>query len=127
MKLEHVALQVADPAAVADWYVRHLGMRVVRTGDAPGHARFLADSAGASVLEIYAGPEPVPDYAAMDPLRLHVAFAPDDVEAERERLLAAGARAVGEIVVTPSGDRFAMLRDPWGLALQLACRATPLL
>ena len=127
MKLEHVALQVADPAAMADWYVEHLGMRVVRTGDAPGHARFLADSAGASVLEIYAAPDPPPDYAAMDPLRLHVAFAPDDLGATRERLLAAGARAVGEIVVAPSGDRFAMLRDPWGLALQLAGRARPLL
>jgi hypothetical protein len=28
--------------------------------------------------------------------------------------------------VTPTGDQFAMLRDPWGLALQLARRARPL-
>jgi len=79
------------------------------------------------VLEIYAGPPPPPDYAAMDPLRLHVAFAPEDVPAARARLIAAGARPVGEIVVTPAGDEFAMLRDPWGLALQLAHRAHPLL
>ncbi len=46
MKLEHVALLVADPVAVATWYEAHLGMRVVRTGDAPGNARFLADEAG---------------------------------------------------------------------------------
>jgi glyoxylase I family protein len=126
MKLEHVALLVADPAAIAAWYVKHLGMRVVRTGDAPGHARFLADEAGASVLEVYAGTMPVPDYRAMDPLVLHVAFAATDVEATRARLIGAGATPVGDVAVTASGDRFAMLRDPWGLALQLACRARPL-
>lgn len=126
LKLEHVALQVADPVATARWYEAHLGMRIVRSTEAPAHARFLADSAGASVLEIYAGTLPVPDYAAMDPLLLHVAFATEDVAATRARLLAAGASALGELVVTPAGDRLAMLRDPWGLALQLACRTRPL-
>ena len=126
MKLEHVALLVVDPVAVAEWYEAHLGMRVVRKGDAPGHARFLADDAGESVLEIYAGTPPLPAYASMDPLVLHVAFAADDVGATRARLIEAGATPVGEVVVTPAGDRFAMLRDPWGLALQLARRARPL-
>jgi len=126
MKLEHVALLVADPVAVARWYEAHLGMRVVRTGEAPGHARFLADDAGASVLEIYAGAPPLPAYASMDPLVLHVAFAADDVGATRARLIAAGATPVGDVAVTPTDDEFAMLRDPWGLALQLARRVHPL-
>ncbi len=78
------------------------------------------------MLEIYAGTLPVPDYRAMDPALLHVAFAAEDVEATRARLIAAGASAVAETVVTPAGDRFAMLRDPWGLPLQLARRARPL-
>jgi catechol 2,3-dioxygenase-like lactoylglutathione lyase family enzyme len=127
MKLEHVALLVQDPVAVARWYEEHLGMRVVRSGDAPGHARFLADGPGTCVLEIYAGALPVPDYGTMDPALLHVAFATEDVEKTRERLIAAGASAAGDVVATPSGDRFAMLRDPWGLPLQLACRSRPLL
>jgi glyoxylase I family protein len=127
MKLEHVALQVEDPGAFARWYTEQLGMRVVRTGEPPGQARFLADDAGASILEVYAGALPVPDYASMDPLLLHVAFATGDVEAARRRLIEAGATAVGDVTVTPAGDRFAMLRDPWGLALQLACRVRPLL
>jgi glyoxylase I family protein len=126
MKLEHVALQVADPVAMARWYEEHLGMRVVRQGEAPGNARFVADDAGASILELYAGTLPVPDYAAMDPALLHVAFAAEDVAAVRERLIAAGATPVGDVVLTPAGDRFAMLRDPWGLAVQLAGRARPL-
>jgi glyoxylase I family protein len=126
MKLEHIALLVADPVAVAQWYEEHLGMQVVRVGDAPGHARFLADDAGAGVLELYAGALPVPDYGAMDPALLHVAFAAEDVAATRARLVAAGATPVGDVTTTPTGDAFAMLRDPWGLALQLARRAHPL-
>jgi glyoxylase I family protein len=126
MRLEHVALLVADPVATARWYEEHLGMRVVRAGEPPANARFLADDEGRSVLEIYAGAPPLPTYASMDPLVLHVAFAPDDVAATRARLIVAGATPVGEVVVTPAGDQFAMLRDPWGLALQLARRARPL-
>ena len=30
LNLEHVALNVADPAAMAAWYVKNLGMRIVR-------------------------------------------------------------------------------------------------
>jgi catechol 2,3-dioxygenase-like lactoylglutathione lyase family enzyme len=55
MKLEHIALQVPDPVAMADWYVKHLGMRVVRSGPPPAQARFIADSAGRTVLEVCRG------------------------------------------------------------------------
>ncbi len=128
MKLEHVALLVKDPPAMARWYEEHLGMRVVKLSDVgPGFARFLADSEGTSVLETYASDaHTVPDYASIDPALLHVAFATTEIAAARERLLAAGATAVGEITRNDAGDRFAMLRDPWGLALQLAQRARPL-
>ena len=50
----------------------------------------------------------------------------DDVAAARRTLLAAGATPVGEITVTPDGDELAMLRDPWGFAVQLARRGTPM-
>ena len=81
MKLEHVALLVADPVAIAGWYVEHLGMRVVRKGDAPGHARFLADDAGASVLEVYAGTLPFPDYRLDGPAGAARGVRGRDVEA----------------------------------------------
>lgn len=128
MKLEHVALLVTDPPAMARWYEENLGMKVVKRSDeAPGFARFLADRDGASILETYASNvHPVPDYRAMDPAVLHVAFATTEIAAERGRLIAAGATPVGEITENAAGDRFAMLRDPWGLALQLAQRVRPL-
>jgi glyoxylase I family protein len=128
VRLEHVGLNVADPIKAAQWYVDHLGMKVLREGPAPANARFLADSAGHMMLELYHNPpESVPNYAAMDPLLLHVAFMVEDVEAMRSKLLAVGATAVGEITTTPAGDKLAMLRDPWGLAIQFVHRAEPML
>ncbi len=127
MRIEHIALQVNDPDAVAEWYVRHLGMKVVRHVGGPSRTWFLGDDDSHTLIEIYHNPAaPLPDYAAMDPLLLHIAFSADDLEAERARLIAAGCAPVGEVGSTPAGDQLCMLRDPWGLAIQLARRAAPL-
>ncbi|MBN1132122.1 MAG: VOC family protein, partial [Bacteroidales bacterium] len=68
MKIEHFALQVEDPAAVSDWYCRHLGFTVKRASDHPVCARFLADHKNESILEIYNNPKvKTPDYGSMDP------------------------------------------------------------
>jgi catechol 2,3-dioxygenase-like lactoylglutathione lyase family enzyme len=124
LQLEHIAVNVTDPQGMAEWYGEHLGMTVVRKGAPPDHMHFLADSGGRVVLEIYrALPDEVPDYAAMNPLVLHLAFATQDAQATMEKLVAAGASALGDVRVTPAGDHMAMLRDPWGLALQLCQRA----
>ena len=120
MKIEHTAYQVADPVALTKWYVAHLGMRVKRAQNAPPFGVFLADDGDAVMLEFYANPKvTVPDYRSMDPLLLHLAFRASDVAAERARLIAAGATAVGDVVTNETGDTVAMLRDPWGLAVQL--------
>jgi len=127
MRVEHIAFQVEDPVAVAAWYCRHLGFVVARLAGGEARTHFLADAAGNVVLEIYSNPAAAqPDYRAMHPLMLHVAFAVDDVPAARQRLLAAGATAESGPDVTPAGDVFAMVRDPFGLPLQLVRRATPL-
>jgi catechol 2,3-dioxygenase-like lactoylglutathione lyase family enzyme len=126
LRIEHVALNVADPVAMADWYVAHLGMRIVRRIEGAPHTRFLADAAGMTVVEVY-GHETtrVPDYAAMDPLELHLAFDSPDPDGDRAALVKAGATPVSEGRL-PDGSRLLMLRDPWGLALQLCARMTPL-
>ncbi len=126
MKIEHVAFNVADPVAVAAWYVEHLGLAIVRHIPAPTQTHFLADDAGETVLEIYCNPpDQVPDYAAMNPLIFHLAFVSASPEEDSARLIAAGASWVEEIKI-PDGGHLVMLRDPWGLALQLCKRATPL-
>ncbi len=128
MKIEHVAYQVQDPAAFARWYADHLGMTIKRVQADPPYGHFLADDGDAVMIEVYNNPKvAVPDYASIDPFILHVAFGVPDVAAVRARLIEAGATAVGDIQVSPAGDHLAMLRDPWGLPVQLVRRATPMI
>jgi len=128
MDIEHFALNVSDPVALADWYVRHLGMRVLRQLDAGPRTRFLADSAGRNVIEVYHQTKAaVPDYFALEPLVLHIAFRVDDVTGTQQRLLDAGATAAGEVVTTETGDVMTFVRDPWGVTIQLVKRARPLI
>jgi catechol 2,3-dioxygenase-like lactoylglutathione lyase family enzyme len=128
IRLEHVAINVENPVSMAKWYGHHLGMKVVRKGPPPINMHFISDAAGNMMLEIYHNPpDAVPNYASMDPLLLHIAFMVDDVKGIREKLIDAGATAVGEVTITPAGDELAMLRDPWGVAIQFVKRARPML
>jgi glyoxylase I family protein len=127
LTVEHVAFNVVDPAAIAAWYVRHLGMRVVRQSADPPYIHFVADGAGRTVIELYSNPiDTIPDYASMHPLRLHVAFATADPDGSRDALVAAGASVIDDLN-REDGTRLIMLRDPWGLAIQLCKRPQPLL
>ncbi|MBI2504032.1 MAG: VOC family protein [Candidatus Latescibacteria bacterium] len=127
LKLEHFAVNVAEPVAMADWYCKNLGMSVFRKGEGPVHMHFLADASGRVVLELYTNPpELVPDYRSMNPLVLHLAFATADIRATHQGLVAAGAAPIGEISANPSGDQLAFLRDPWGLTVQLVQRVSPM-
>lgn len=127
MRIEHVALNVADPVAVAAWYAEHLGLTVVRHLPQPTQTHFLVDDSGTTVIEIYHNPPGgVPDYFSMNPLQLHLAFVSESPVDDSERLIAAGAIWVDEIHAA-DGSHLIMLRDPWGLALQLCKRAVPLM
>jgi catechol 2,3-dioxygenase-like lactoylglutathione lyase family enzyme len=111
---------------MAAWYVSNLGMRIVRQTSASPYIHFLADAGGAMLIELYNNPDAaVPAYADMDPLLLHVAFSAADPDGARAQLEAAGATFVDERQA-PDGSRLLMLRDPWGLSIQLCKRATKL-
>ena len=128
MKVEHVAYNVPDALSMGRWYVEHLGMTVIRrTVDEPW-AHFLADDSGTFMFEIYTNKDvPIPDYNKIPPPNLHFAFSSDDPDADCLRLKLAGATPVGEVETMPNGDVMAMLRDPWGVPLQLVKRAEPMI
>ena len=127
MKIEHVGIIMADPVAAADWYAKNLGFKIVRSAGAPAYTRFLSDSTGHVMIEIYNNPDvSVPDYRSMDPLQLHLALCCEDVMGKRDMLIAAGATPEGEVTGTDSGDELAIVRDPWGFPVQLARRAQPM-
>ena len=124
LTVEHVAWQVEDPPAVAEWYGRHFGFRIVRRNDDAAKTHFLADASGKVIVEIYNNPAAtVLDYRGMHPLQLHIAFAVEDVKATRDQLLNAGCTVAEDYRATLAGDQMVMLRDPWGFAVQLVKRA----
>jgi len=125
MKFEHFALNVPAPAAMAAWYVAHLGLQVLRRSDSGSLAHFLGDETGRVFFEIYHNPSaPVPNYAAQPPLVFHFAFFAPEARTLRAALVAAGATLLTEETLA-DGSVLVMLRDPWGVALQLCQRAVP--
>jgi glyoxylase I family protein len=123
---EHTAINVPDATGMAKWYQENINMQIVRKAQNQTH--FLADASGRTVLEIYTNPAaPVPDYTRQAPLVLHIAFQVDNVKECTEKLVNAGAGIVEPVNTTESGDEMAMLRDPWGIALQILKRAEPML
>lgn len=125
MTFEHFALNVPDARAHAQWYVAHLGFTVARRREDAPFTHFLADDTGRIVVELYSNPKaPYPDYAAAHPLLFHLAVVAPDARAQRARLEAAGATLFAE-EPQPDGSLLVMLRDPWGVPLQLCQRTVP--
>ena len=125
MKLEHIAINVPDPAAMSDWYVENCGLQEVIRLEDPPYTRFLSDGDRRTAIEIYHNPDaPVPDYHSQNHLVYHNAFTTDNVDVTKENLIDAGASFVEDINL-PNGTRLVMLRDPWGIPLQLVNRVDP--
>jgi glyoxylase I family protein len=127
MKIEHFALNVAQPTEMAAWYNKNLGLKIVRKIDKAPYTHFLADDSGNVLLEIYNNPpENVPMYSEMNSLQLHLAFVSQDPHADRILLEKEGA-VFQEEVKLEDGSLLVMMRDPWGLAIQLCRRGENML
>jgi len=125
MKFEHFALNVADVRAMARWYVEHLGFQIARRREDAHFTHFLADETGRIVIELYTNPAAlIPNYANQDPLVYHLAVFTPDARAEQQRLEKIGATLYFEDNL-PDGSRLTMMRDPWGVPLQLCQRSKP--
>ncbi len=123
MKFEHFALNVLHVDLVVSWYVRHLGLQVVNAQKDPPYMTFLADSSQRVFLELYHRPdEAITDFSGQHPLTFHMAFISMNAEFDKDRLVGEGATFVDE-VNKEDGSHLVMLRDPWGLPLQLCQRA----
>lgn len=127
MKLEHIALNVSNPPEIAKWYVQNLGMEIVSQQASAPFTHFLADDSGRVMIEMYnRPPDAVPDYFGINHLNLHLAFVSEEPEQDRTRLEAAGATHVEDLRPT-EGTLLVMMRDPWGVPIQLCRRAKTLL
>lgn len=127
MKFEHFALNVPDAPTMSLWYETHLGLTVVKKMDESPFMTFLADDSGTIMLEIYTNPKgETLDFNAFHPLAVHLALVSENPSEDKNRLIEAGATLFSDDI-QPDGSQLIMLRDPWGIAIQLCKRAKPML
>lgn len=127
MKFEHFALNVPDAPALSLWYETHLGLTVVKKMTESPFMTFLADDSGTIMLEIYSNPKgETLDFNRFHPLAVHLAFVSADPGADKIRLTRAGASEMSDDIL-PDGSHLVMLRDPWGICIQLCKRAVPMI
>jgi len=123
MTFEHFALNVPDARASARWLVEHLGFTIARQREEAPFTHFLSDDAGRIVVELYSNTAAATiDFPSTHPLLFHFAVVSVDAQSDRVRLEKAGATFFVEDAL-PDGTRLIMMRDPWGVPVQLCQRA----
>jgi catechol 2,3-dioxygenase-like lactoylglutathione lyase family enzyme len=127
MVFEHFALNVENPIAVAKWYVDNCEMTIVKGSDKPPFAHFIADKTGRLAVEIYKNDSAeIINFRSKHPLEFHFAFMVKNAEEIKKKLLTAGA-TIEEELHLKDGSHLVMLRDPFGLPLQLCQRGVPMM
>lgn len=122
MVFEHFALNVINVDKVVSWYVENLNLKVVSRQNMPPFMTFLADSSDRVIMEVYHRPdEIITEFSKQHPLTFHVAFVSENAPEDRLRLEKKGASFFEE-VKKEDGSHLIMLRDPWGMPLQLCQR-----
>jgi predicted enzyme related to lactoylglutathione lyase len=123
MMFEHFAINVEKPQQMAEWYVKNLNMEICKAMTESPYTHFLADYTGRLVMEIYANSNAeIPDYQKEHPLRFHFAFASENAEKMKNKLVKAGATIFEELKPN-EGTHLVMLRDPFGVPLQICQRS----
>lgn len=127
MVFEHFAINVEKPIETAKWYSENLEMKIVKGSNQPPFAHFLADKTGRLAIEIYKNNSAqIIDFSSKHPLEFHFAFMVKNAEVIKNNLLKAGAKFEEELFLE-DGSQLVMLRDPFGLALQLCQRGVPMM
>ena len=127
IQFEHYALNMNKPHEMAQWYVETLECQIVSQMETAPFTVFLADGNGRVFWEIYRNPQaPFSSVCHCDPLEYHLAFAVDDPQSWKTKILDAGGSYV-TAVESDSGSLLMMMRDPWGIPLQLCKRVPPML
>lgn len=127
MVFEHFALNVKHPIETARWYVDNCEMKIVKGSDKPPFAHFLADKTGRVVMEIYKNYNAeMIDLKLKHPLEFHFAFMVKNAGEIKNKLLQAGASLVEELH-PDDGSHLVMLKDPFGVSLQICQRGVPMM
>lgn len=123
MIFEHFALNVSEPQKIAQWYVKHCGLKILKQTNYSPFIHFLGDENSRVFLELYHNTKAeIPDYFTQSPLKFHLAFYDQKPVEMSNYLKQQGAVFIEEI--KPDADtHLVMMRDPWGIPLQI-CKRT---
>ena len=111
MQIEHLAINAQRAEEMVAWYSAHCRMPVWHEGHADVYVGFLG--VPPSLVEIYNNPDrPYLLPGDIDPATIHLAFQSNDLVADRDRLIAAGATLI-EGEPTEDGYGLLMLRCLW--------------
>ncbi len=106
----HVHLTAGDPQAAIDWYLRHLGGKIVKVGPFDSVL-----SNGVSLLFFKGkGDFPGSEGSSVD----HVGFSYPDIASKMKELEAAGVQIVSG-VEQEGPIKFAFIKDPWGTLIEI--------
>ncbi len=124
MVFEHFAINVNNVVERVHWYVENLGLNVLSEQKESPFMTFLSDSSGRVMLELYHRTDAtITDFSSQHPLTFHIAFVSENASNDSDRLQKQGATFFEEMK-KEDGSHLIMLRDPWGLPLQLCQRTT---
>lgn len=123
-RINHVHIRAADPHATAAWYEKHFNARIVSEREVmPRTITIGMEMAGACRLNVSSKPPGSSDersVAELNRLGLeHFGFDVEDIEAEMERLTAAGIPTVLPITETPTGSKLSYIEGPDDVLIEL--------
>lgn len=114
-----ISLNVADPERSAAFLEQHFGF--AREMAADGFVALQRPDAGSRIVYLRTG---LPTFkpaaqAGRDAAGVLLAWVVDDVDAEHDRLVAAGVEMTTPPETEPWGERYLQVTDPCGVVLQL--------
>ena len=123
-RINHVHIRAADPDATAAWYEKFFNARIVSKREVmPNTVTIGMEMGGQCRLNVSSKPPGSSDersVAELNRLGLeHFGFDVEDLEAEMERLTAAGIRVVLPITDTPTGSRLSYIEGPDDVLIEL--------
>jgi catechol 2,3-dioxygenase-like lactoylglutathione lyase family enzyme len=104
----NVHLRVADPAAAADWYIKHLG---ATKAPAPFSVAF-----GRTLIALVGTKTPQPsEGSAID----HIGISYPDLRAKMKEWEAAGVKILRPVAEAKGMFAYAYIEDPWGVKIEV--------
>lgn len=128
MRIEHIGFLVSEPISIGNWYKEYLNLKIIKSfGNNEEGAVFLKDAKTGTILEFGKFKETLNfNYNELKPLQIHIAIECQDPLELAKKLESAGAMIIGESPKAEVKNERILVKDPWGITIQLINRINKL-